>query len=160
MDGVLADLYNYAAEIHDVEHYHHMTKPQWEHFFQNSNAYDLFRNLPPFPSNRHLLDLAKKYAGGYSILSSPLNYDIMGSTRGKVVWIKEYLDYKPETAVFESEKYKYAVQKDGTPNILVDDYRINTDAWNKAGGIAIKYQADEDSLDKVESILKKVFRDK
>ena len=34
---------------------------------------------------------------------------------------------------------------------------MNTRAWDNAGGIAIKYQADEDSLDKVSNVLEKVF---
>lgn len=160
MDGVLADLYNYAAEIHDVEHYHHMTKPQWESFFKNSNAYELFQSLPAFPSNDQLLGLVKKYAGSYNILSSPLNYDEDGSKKGKTEWIGKHIKYKPNKVIFETDKYKYATQADGTPNILIDDYRFNTDAWNKAGGIAIKYQSDEDTLDKVETVLKKIFSDK
>ena len=47
MDGVLADLYNYAAEIHDVEHHNQMTKDEWETFFKDSDAYHLFRDIPP-----------------------------------------------------------------------------------------------------------------
>lgn len=160
MDGVLADLYNYAAELHDVEHYHHMTKSQWENFFQDSNAYKLFSDLPTFSTNDELLRMVTKYAGSYDILSSPLNFDPEGSKRGKTAWIKKNLAIKPNRVVFETDKYKYATQIDGTPNILIDDFKHNTKAWAKAGGIAIKYQADEDSLDKVESVLKKVFHDK
>lgn len=160
MDGVLCDLYNYAAELHDVEHYHHMSKEQWESFFKDSNAEKLFTDLPGFPTNTQLLSMVMKYAGSYNILSSPLNFDSEGSKRGKTKWINENLNIKPHKVIFETEKYKYAKQADGTPNILIDDFKHNTKSWNKAGGIAIKYQADEDSLDKVESVLKKVFKDK
>jgi hypothetical protein len=41
--------------------------------------------------------------------------------------------------------------------VLIDDYGVNTRAWDAAGGTAIKYQADEDSLDKVVEVLAKVF---
>ena len=44
MDGVLADLYNHAAELHDVEHYNQMTPKQWEEFFKDSDAYQLFNH--------------------------------------------------------------------------------------------------------------------
>lgn len=157
MDGVLADLYNYAAELHDVEHYNHMTPADWEKFFKNSDAYHLFRDINSFPTSNALIKLVKKYAGEYTILSSPLSFDRAGSIKGKREWLNQHLTDKPDNIIFEHDKYKYAVQPDGTPNILIDDYGVNTRAWAMAGGIAIKYQADEDTLDKVDKVLKKVF---
>ena len=64
MDGVLADLFNHAGSLHDVEHYNKMTKDQWEEFFKNSNAYELFRDLPAFPTANKLLQMVKDFAGG------------------------------------------------------------------------------------------------
>lgn len=157
MDGVLADLYNHAAEIHDVDHYNQMTKDQWESFFKDSDAYHLFRDIQPFSTANELLQLVKNYAGGYRILSSPLNFDREGSIKGKREWLAKHINVPADKIVFEHDKYKYAVQHDGTPNILIDDYGVNTRAWDNAGGIAIKYQADEDSLDKVVKVLVKVF---
>jgi 5'(3')-deoxyribonucleotidase len=157
MDGVLADLYSHAAEISDVEHYNQMTPEQWETFFKDSNAYHLFRDIQPFATANQLLELVKKYAGGYTILSSPLNFDRAGSIKGKSEWLKKHIKVAPDRVVFEHEKYKYAVQPDGTPNILIDDYGVNTRAWDAAGGTAVKYQADEDDLSKVVSVLQKVF---
>lgn len=157
MDGVLADLYNYAAELHDVEHYNHMSKDEWEKFFKDSDAYHLFRSIPPFSSANKLLQLVKNIAGGYNILSSPLGFDKPGSIKGKSEWLKKYITVQPDHIIFEHEKYKYAVQPDGTPNILIDDYGVNTRAWTAAGGIAIKYQADESPMSIVTTVLKKVF---
>ena len=157
MDGVLADLYNHAADLHDVTHYNDMTKEEWETFFKDSDAYHLFRDIPPFPTANKLLELVKSYAGGYRILSSPLGFDKKGSIKGKREWLAKHIKVPADKIVFEHDKYKYAVQKDGTPNILIDDYGVNTRAWDNAGGIAIKYQADEDSLDKVSNVLEKVF---
>ena len=157
MDGVLADLYSHAAEISDVEHYNQMTPEQWETFFKDSNAYHLFRDIQPFATANQLLELVKKYAGGYTILSSPLSFDRAGSIKGKSEWLKKHIKVAPDRVVFEHEKYKYAVQPDGTPNILIDDYGVNTRAWDAAGGTAVKYQADEDNLSKVVSVLQKVF---
>jgi hypothetical protein len=104
-----------------------------------------------------LLSIVKKYAGGYRILSSPLNFDREGSIKGKREWLAKHINVPADKIVFEHEKFKYAVQPDGTPNILIDDYGVNTRAWDAAGGTAIKYQADEDSLDKVVQVLAKVF---
>jgi hypothetical protein len=157
MDGVLADLYNYAAEIHDVDHYNEMTKEDWESFFKDSDAYHLFRDIPVFSNANEILNLVKEYAGGYCILSSPLGFDREGSIKGKREWLSKNINVPADKIVFEHDKYKYAVQSDGTPNILIDDYRVNTIAWDKAGGIAIKFQNDEDSIDKITDVLEKVF---
>lgn len=157
MDGVLADLYNHAAELHDVDHYNDMTPKQWEEFFKDSDAYHLFRDIEPFPTANELLSIVKNYAGGYRILSSPLNFDREGSIKGKREWLSKHIKVPADKIVFEHDKYKYAVQPNGTPNILIDDYGVNTRKWDDAGGIAIKYQADEDNLDKVVQVLAKVF---
>ena len=158
MDGVIADLYTRAADLHDVDHYNDMTPQQWETFFQDSDAYHLFRDIPPFPSNDKLINLIMKYAGGYTILSSPLSFDKAGSIKGKREWLKKHLSVAPDNIIFEHDKWKYAVQPDGTPNILIDDYGVNTRAWSGRGGVACKFQADEDSLDKVEAVLQTVFK--
>ena len=157
MDGVLADLYNHAAEIHDVDHFNDMTDEQWEAFFRDSDAYHLFRDIKPFSTANELLSIVKNYAGGYRILSSPLSFDREGSMKGKREWLAKHIKVPADKIIFEHDKYKYAVQPDGTPNILIDDYGVNTRAWDQAGGIAIKYQADEDTLDKVTKVLAKVF---
>ena len=148
MDGVLADLFNHAGGIHDVEHYSNITKDQWEEFFKNTNAYELFRDLPVFPTANKLLQMVKDFAGGYTILSSPLTFDKAGSIKGKREWLQKHIHVSPDNIIFEHDKAKYATA-DGHPNILIDDYGVNIRAWGAAGGIPIKYQADEDSLQKV-----------
>ena len=158
MDGVLANLYGYAADLHDVEHYNEMTPAQWEKFFKDSDAYHLFRGISPFPNANQLLQSVKDKAGGYNILSSPLNFDREGSIKGKREWLKKHINVNPDKVIFDHEKYNYAVQPDGTPNILIDDYGVNIRAWNKAGGIALKYQADEDSLDTLIKRLQKALK--
>ena len=157
MDGVLADLYNYAAEIHDVDHYNKMSSSQWKGFFTDTDAYHLFRDVPPFGTANTLLELVKKYAGGYRTLTSPLKFVKQGSIKGKREWLAKNINVPADKIIFEHEKYKYAVQPDGTPNVLIDDYKVNTNAWTAAGGIAVKYQADEDSIDKVVQVLEKVY---
>jgi 5'(3')-deoxyribonucleotidase len=146
MDGVLADLFNHVGDIHDVDHYNQMSDQQWENFFKNTNAYHLFRDLPPFPTANKLLRIVRGMAGGYTILSSPLNFDRAGSIKGKREWLSKHITVPADNIVFEHEKYKYAV-KNGIPNILIDDYGVNIKKWRAAGGIGIKYQADENSLE-------------
>ncbi len=104
MDGVLADLYNHAAEIHDVDHYNDMTKEEWEAFFRDSDAYHLFRDIDPFPTANKLLNIVKSYAGGYRILSSPLNFDREGSIKGKREWLAKHINVPADKIVFEHEE--------------------------------------------------------
>lgn len=157
MDGVLADLFNHVGAIHDVEHYNMMSDKQWEDFFQNTNAYDLFKSLPPFPTANKLLSIVKNMAGGYTILSSPLNFDKAGSIKGKREWLAKHITVAPDNIVFEHDKYKYA-KTGGIPNILIDDFRKNITAWDAAGGIGIKYQADENSLDELTQALSQALK--
>ena len=45
-------------------------------------------------------------------------------------------------------------------NILIDDYGVNIRKWREAGGIAIKYQADEQPISDVINPLRKIFNHK
>jgi hypothetical protein len=159
MDGVLVDLYNYAAEIHDVDHYNNMTQQEWESFFKNSDAYHLFRDAPAFDNVNAILQLVEKYAGDYTLLTSPLGFDREGSIKGKKAWIQKHVSGNPKV-IFEHDKFKYAKQADGTPNVLIDDYKGNTIPWADAGGVSIKFQNDEDPISKIEQILVSVFGEK
>jgi 5' nucleotidase, deoxy (Pyrimidine), cytosolic type C protein (NT5C) len=145
MDGVLVDLFNHVGEIHDVDHYNDMTKSQWDEFFQSTNAYELFRDLPAFATANALLKIVQQYAGGYTILSSPLNFDRAGSIQGKQEWLTNHITVPADAWVFEHDKYKYATNNGG-PNILIDDWGVNIEKWRAAGGIGIKFQSDEDTL--------------
>ena len=50
--------------------------------------------------------------------------------------------------IFTHNKHHYAINKlTGKPNILVDDKIRNIAAWNKAGGIGIRFQNDEDDIE-------------
>lgn len=64
---------------------------------------------------------------------------------GKRIWAKRMLPkygYQPGTAfigVPAVDKQKYAKQRDGTPNILIDDQERNIDQWKAAGGLGFRY---------------------
>lgn len=152
MDGVLADLFNHVGKIHDVEHYTNMKKEEWEAFFQDSDAEKLFASLPMFANANELLAMVKEMFGGYKILSSPLNYDKDGSIKGKKEWLQKHIIVPADDWIFDHEKYKYAMNGK-IPNILIDDYRKNIHLWEKAGGIGIKWQNDEDTLDSLKTQL-------
>ena len=94
-----------------------------------------------------MVDFAKS-TGDWGICSSPLRGDRDNSAYWKRVWLTEK-QFLPEVnkLIFTGQKENFAVDKiDGTPNILVDDKPSNIKRWNEAGGIGIRYQANEDDL--------------
>lgn len=163
LDGVLADLFGYIAKIHNVYHYKELSQIDLDKFLDKNHieAKELFSNLPLARNAYELLDIIKHHAGTFNILSSPLTSDDEGSKKGSIIGKKNWLvkhNIHPRKAVFDHDKYKYAVQPDGTPNILIDDYGKNVRLWKEAGGIAIKYQADESDINSVKDALEKVFK--
>jgi hypothetical protein len=129
----------------------------------HNDVYEFFKTLPDFKSNSVLLDKIMKFTNGagYYICTTPLHdereesdsernkYFISQSVLGKNAWIDDYLHPEPIKRCFTPDKAKDApaVEKDGTPNILIDDKQKNVDDWIAAGGIAIKFQANEHEFD-------------
>lgn len=148
MDGVLADFFAEYAKLAGVTSgsYRDIPPAKTDPTLNKMVGTDFFARLPKFPTADTLVNLTVKTFGGYSICSSPLRGDHAGSEHYKKVWIGQHLRPGPDEIIITSRKEKYAVQPDGTPNILVDDRGTNITHWEHAGGIGIKYQADEDPL--------------
>ena len=148
MDGVLADFFAEYAKLAGITsgNYKDVPPAKTDPTLQKMVGTDFFARLPKFPSADQLVKMTIKLFGRYHICSSPLRGDHENTEHNKKAWIKEHLSPPPATIVITPNKAKYAVQKDGTPNILVDDRGSNITAWEAKGGIGIKYQADEDSL--------------
>ena len=54
---------------------------------------------------------------------------------------------KVSNCIFTSNKHKYAWSElDRMPNILIDDKPQNIKRWIDAGGVGIRYQANEDDF--------------
>jgi len=151
MDGVLADFFTEYAKLAGIKsgNYRDIPPAKTDPTLQKMVGTDFFARLPKFPSADDLVSMVVKMYGHYHICSSPLRGDHENSEAQKKVWIEKHLNPQPVDIVITPNKAKWAVQKDGTPNILIDDRGSNISAWEAAGGIGIKYQADEDSLQTV-----------
>lgn len=150
MDGVLADFFaEYAvlAGLPAGSSYRDVPAAKNDPTLNKMVGTDFFYRLPKFPVADAIVGLAVKFFGGYNICSSPLRGDHENSGVQKSRWIREHLNPQPQHIYIESRKEKHAVQPDGTPNILIDDRKDNIIRWEAAGGIGIKFQADEDGLD-------------
>ena len=160
MDGVLADFFaEYAvlAGLPPGSSYRDVPPAKNDPTLNKMVGTDFFYRLPKFPVADKIVALAVKLFGGYNICSSPLRGDHENSGVQKTRWIQEHLATQPRHIYIESRKEKHAVQPDGTPNILIDDRKDNIIKWEAAGGIGIKFQADEDGLDVITSGLRRAI---
>jgi len=143
MDGVLADFFGAAAKGEGSEHWRQARKEK-DRIEQVAQTPGFFENLQPLPEAGKLIHGVLKYAGKYSILSSPLMSEIEQSTREKAEWLEKHLTkHSPKSILFDHNKERFARQPDGTPNILIDDYATNIRLWEANGGIGILYQDGE-----------------
>jgi hypothetical protein len=152
MDGVLADFFaEYAvlAGLPRGSSYRDIPAAKQDPTLNLMIGTDFFFRLPKFSTADSLVQMVLSYVPYYNICSSPLRGDHANSERWKREWIKRNLSPQPKDIVITGQKEHWAVNPDGSPNILIDDRGSNIVKWQARGGIGIKYQADEDSLDKV-----------
>ena len=160
MDGVLADFFAEYAKLAGMppgSTYRDVPPAKNDPTLNKMVGTDFFYRLPKFPVADKIVELSVKLFGGYNICSSPLRGDHENSGVQKTRWIKEHLPVQPKHIYIESRKEKHAVQPDGTPNILIDDRKDNIIKWEAAGGIGIKFQADEDGLDVITSGMRRAI---
>lgn len=159
MDGVLADFFTEYAKLAGIKsgNYRDIPPAKADPTLNKMVGTDFFVRLPKFSTADSLIQLALSYTKNYNICSSPLRGDHKNSEHWKREWIKKNLSPQPAEIVITGQKERHAVNPDGSPNILIDDRGTNIVAWRSRGGIGIKYQADEDSLDKVARGLAHVY---
>jgi len=156
MDGVLANFFAEYAKLAGVEtgNYRDIPPAKTDPTLDKMIGTDFFNRLPKFPTTDKLIQMVVKEFGSYKILSSPLRGDHENSKEQKIKWIKRELAIQPDEIIVVGRKDSYAVQPDGTQNILIDDRGKNIQGWLSRGGYGIKYQADEDPLSKVQQGIK------
>ena len=141
MDGVLADFFTEWGKL--------MGKDDWRDIGQEhipaalekiKQTENFWLDLPLTSNAKTLLKLIKDIKGSYTILSSPLPGD-PNSEPHKLEWIKNNLSFfPPEEILIRHDKETFATQEDGTPNILIDDYGVNIQKWEAAGGVGFKHK--------------------
>lgn len=161
MDGVIADFFGGLEEKFGVDHWKSLS---WkEEVFAKLKGTDFFARLPVFGEQDRRSEsiavhnlvkvIAEDNGIDWGICSSPLRGDEYNSAYHKRNWLQEW-DFMPnniDNCIFTSNKPKYAWSyKDLLPNVLIDDKPQNIKAWRDAGGIGIRFQANEDDIDYLE----------
>jgi 5'(3')-deoxyribonucleotidase len=145
MDGVLADFFGAWAKLAGKDHYKDIDDPETKLQLVRDHP-TFWIDLPTLSGASKLLGAVKKYAGSYNICSTPLTGD-PNSEPQKRLWVKKHLSaFAPNEVFITHNKAAHALQPDGTPNILIDDFGKNIKAWEAAGGIGIKH--DNDTVNK------------
>ena len=158
MDGVIADFFSALAEFRKVNHWKDKGEITLDTSIKELQGTNFFETLPVFPFAKKLVDLVKSYTGGdWYINTSPLRDDHENSEYYKTKWLEKH-NFDPKDIIVTKRKESYAVdKKTGIPNILIDDRPKNLERWVARGGVGIRYQANEDSLDLIKKGLEKAY---
>ena len=158
MDGVIADFFGGVERLYDVDHWKSIQHR--DGIFVELRNTDFFYTLDMF-NNESFQNISKvilEYIKGltwehqmeWGICSSPLRGDEHNSAYWKRRWLERngFMPPLVENCIFTSNKHKYAWNEvTHSPNILIDDKPENIERWNKAGGIGIRFQANQDDLE-------------
>lgn len=162
MDGVQADFFGNWAKLHNVLTYKDIGDRELaiDELAHSSpeQVYKFFRELPPLSGGIQILKWLKTNKIPFTVLSAPLRGPYSkASIKAKKDWLDQYNPGTSDNAIFTGDKYLYAT-KNGTPNVLVDDFGKYINAWREAGGIGIKH--DDTSTTNTIKQLEKIYSDK
>ena len=158
MDGVIAQFFERFASDNDVT--------KWTDILDVSKALDKMKGtdffwwLDEYETTKDLLAFVSQYDWG--ICSSPLTGDEYNSAYWKRRWLEDK-GYMPkiQNLIFTHNKEQFSTNRiDGSPNLLIDDKPTNCKKWRDEGGIAIRYQANEDSLDELIDRIAKIMENR
>lgn len=158
MDGVQADFFGAWAKKLGVDHWKAIDDKEKEiNILAHSNpkeVYNFFRNLKPLQGGKKVVAWLNKNNIPYTVLSAQLRGPYGdASIQAKKDWLDEHNPGTSANAIFTQNKHKYA-KTNGIANVLVDDYGKYLNAWDAAGGIAIKHEDEYEDPNSAESTIK------
>ncbi len=144
MDGVLADFYGPFNKMAGVKHWGDADKKTISKVLKRiANSEEFWISLKVLPDVPKLMSaIGNLLKGDYIVLSKAPATSDANAVIQKKQWINK-LPLRPrDTIIMPStgNKGKYAVQSDGTKNILIDDFGLNIKKWIEAGGIGIQHK--------------------
>jgi hypothetical protein len=158
MDGVQCDFFKSWARFEQVNHYKDI--PNSEESIKRladqgpEFVYRFFRDLEPLRGGLSVVKWLRDHKIPYTILSAPLRYERQASIMGKREWLDKHHLGASESAIYASDKSKYAVDAQGRPNVLIDDFGKNILPWRNKGGIGIHHEPydEKPTIDALEEI--------
>lgn len=109
--------------------------------------------LEPMPDALELWEYITQSGYDVEILSHPWDLD---SKKGKEFWIYNNLESRPKDVhlPMDGMKQVFALGKDRSQNILIDDFQKYITKWEAAGGIAITHTSTKNTILELEKIFK------
>jgi len=156
MDGVLVDFFGAWTKLMGVKDWKQIANINVG-LDKIRSTKDFWTNLKPTSNADNLLGIIKQIKGNYNILSAPMADDHRVEP-SKRQWVEKHLkSFPPDEVIITTNKKQYAVQKDGTPNILIDDFGQNVAKWEAAGGIGFKHK--DHKFERTAKALNKHFKE-
>ena len=151
MDGVIADFFRAFAKRNNVNH--------WKEIKDYKSALDdlkgtgFFFTIPKFtPLTDQIWLLVTQTVVHKIIWSGVFVLRLAGDEHNSAYWKRRWLEDtemmpKVKNLVFTANKHKYAETYGDGEAILIDDKPANIHRWQAAGGIGIRFQANEDDFE-------------
>ena len=150
MDGVLADFDSHFPACFNCDHYDMPKKEMWRHIYGKE---DFFSTIPPFLGAREFVIETIKIAGHMPpILTACPSSNYHHVAKQKRLWVRNMISPLVEVLpVNGSESKPLFMHAEG--DVLIDDWGKNCEAWEAAGGVAIKHEHNYgETLEKLRSI--------
>lgn len=137
LDGVMADFDRAFPETFGVSHVD-MPKPEMWRYISTKPRF--FADLPPMPGAMEAWAFWLRWYNPTVLTSAgESHYDEIAPQKRD--WVARFLgDDVPVIVVRDGiDKPKHMLREG---DILIDDWSKNTNAWNAAGGVAVKHEGD------------------
>lgn len=156
MDGVLVDLWNGFVSVSGYtlkdKRYSGNSKDLWKHALETPKFWESLDKM-------HDADRLLEYVAAnvdkekLKILSATSKHFESCETE-KRVWVGNHtsIDDSKVHVVERAAKKEFAVNADGSPNVLIDDYEKNIKEWEAAGGIGVHHTCAESTIEKLKGI--------
>lgn len=152
MDGVICDFSKkFTDEIgEDLSSY--TKKYGWPKTWKTIEEYGVkfWSDMEWMKGSKKLWNYLKNLDNVEILTGSPLYKVGEYAKKGKELWIKNNIGNLKVNHIEGKLKYKYVKNND----ILIDDSKRNCDLWNEAGGISILHKNVEETIEKLNELLK------
>ena len=147
MDGVLADLEKFCLDYLDEP----INRNNWVHLPD-----DVFFRLPLMEDAEKLWSYIIDF-DPYILTALPRDDEKRSerAKRDKILWMKDKFNFPEERihCVFRHQKKDFSKsKKDGTANLLIDDYVVNIQEFEKSGGMTIHHKNSVDTINRLKMI--------
>ncbi len=165
MDGVLVDFLKGASEFWGFDtlaenaRFNEIWPLLSERTRLEQDWPDFWYELHPMSHTNQLWSLLLPY--NPSVLTAIPDDGWVTCKQQKLAWCECFLlNFDPTRfhGVYRPEKVQFAKQADGTPNLLIDDFKMNIREWEAAGGIAVHYTDGPEGISKVKEALAEIYK--